>query len=607
MNGWMGQIIRVNLTDNVITKEPINYEHAKQYIGCRGLGTRMWIDECDPQVDPLGPDNKLIFITGALTGTLAVCSGRYEVVCKGPLTGTIAASNSGGYFGPELKYAGYDGIIVEGKSEKPVYLWINDDEVELRDAGHLWGKDTYDTTDTILEETNKKARVNCIGPAGENQVLIAAIMNDYARAAGRTGVGAVMGSKNLKAIAVRGTGSVKIADPKGFKEVMDNVNNILRENPSTGTDGGLHVYGSNVTYSFLDDAGVLPIRNFRDTGTDIHAEALDGETQTSKWLVRSKGCNACPIRCARITRSEGKFETYGEGPELETIWSFGSNCGHDDMAAVMLAGRLCNLLGIDTISMGATIACAMELYENGYINKDQTDMDVSFGNVDSMIELIKRTAYKQGFGRYLAEGSYRMADKFGHPELSMTVKKQELSAYDPRGLQAMGLNYAVANRGACHVRGFMPALEIYGLPEVVDRFATEGKAAYTIASHDSAAAVDATGTCLFVTFGISVAELAMEMTAVTGVQYSTEDFMKAGERIWNLERLINLKMGFTRADDTLPKRLLTEPVIDGPSKGHVNRLSEMLDDYYNLRKWDENGVPTKMLRDSLDLNEINHL
>jgi len=607
MHGWKGQIIRVNLTDKVITKEPLNYEYAKQYIGCRGLGTRMWIDECDPNVDPLSSDNKLIFMTGALTGTLAVCSGRYQVVCKGPLTGTIAASNSGGYFGPELKYAGYDGIIIEGKSKNPVYLWINDGEIELRDAGHLWGRDSYETTDTILEETNKKARVNCIGPAGENQVLIAAIMNDYARATARTGVGAVMGCKNLKAIAVRGTGGVDIADPEGFKKTMEKVNKILRTNESTGTEGGLHVYGSNVTYSFLDEAGVLPIRNFRDTGTDINAEALAGEAQTEKWLVRTKGCNACPIRCGRITRSKGEFETYGEGPELETIWSLGSNCGHDNMAAVMAAGRLCNLLGIDTISMGSTIACAMELYENGYISKEQTDLDISFGNVQSIVELIKRTAYKQGFGRDLAEGSFRMAEKYGHPELSMTVKKQELAAYDPRGLQAMGLNYAVSNRGACHVRGFMPALEIYGLPEVVDRFATKGKAKYTIDYHNNSAAVDASGTCLFVTFGISVEELAMELTAVTGVNYNAEDFVKAGERIWNLERLINLKNGFTKVDDTLPKRLLEEPVIDGPSKGYVNKLSEMLDEYYTLRRWDENGVPTQDLLDELDLNNIKNL
>lgn len=275
----MGKILRVNLTEKKITKEPLNADYAKEYLGCRGLGTRMWVDECDPRVDPLSEENNLIIMTGPLTGTLAVSSSRYQVVCKGPLTGTIAASNSGGYFGPELKYAGYDGIIFEGKSKKPVYLWINDDEVELRDAEHLWGKNTYDTTDILLEETDKKARVNCIGPAGENQVLFAAIMNDYARAAGRTGVGAVMGSKKLKAIVVRGTGAVKIADPDGFNEVMERVNQILRTNPSTGVNGGLNVYGSNVTYSFLDEAGVLPVRNFRDTGTDCNAEALNGTTR----------------------------------------------------------------------------------------------------------------------------------------------------------------------------------------------------------------------------------------------------------------------------------------------------------------------------------------
>lgn len=607
MYGWMGQILRINLTKSTIEKEPLNMEFAKEYLGCRGLGTRLWIEECDPNIDALGEKNNLIFITGALTGTLAVSAGRYQVVCKGPLTGTIAASNSGGYFGSELKYAGYDGIIVEGKSEKPVYLWIHDEVVEIRDAAHLWGKDTRETTDLLLTQTHEQARINCIGPAGENEVLIAAIINDYSRAAARTGVGAVMGSKNLKAIAVRGTGGVKIANPSEFDETMKSINETLRSNPSTGVEGGLHTYGSNVTYSFLIEAGVLPVNNFRDTGAECNAQALDGETQTAKWLVKAKGCHGCPIRCGRITKSSGKFASYGEGPELETIWSMGSNCGHSNMAVVMSAGQICNELGIDTISMGATISCAMELQEKGYLPEDDAFNFVRFGTEDCIPDLVKKTAHKQGIGAYLAMGSYRMAEIFGHPEYSMTVKKQELSAYDPRGLQAMGLNYATSNRGACHVRGFMPTLEIYGIPEVVDRFATEGKAQHTIDFHDSTAACDASGTCCFVTFGISAADLAKEMSCVTGINYSTEEFLKAGERIWNLERLINKKAGFTREDDTLPKRLLEESIKEGPSKGHVNRLHEMLDDYYILRGWGADGFPTKNKLEQLNLRNIPNL
>ncbi|MEN6461734.1 MAG: aldehyde ferredoxin oxidoreductase family protein [Syntrophomonas sp.] len=604
MYGWIGQLLRVNLTNGKITKEPLDPIDARDYIGTRGLGTRIWIRECDATIDPLSPENKMIMMTGPLTGTLAVSSSRYEVVCKGPLTGTIAASNSGGYFGSELKYAGYDGIIFEGQSEKPVYLWINDDEVELRSAEHLWGKGCHETTELLLAETNPKARVNCIGQAGENLVKFAAIMNDFARAAARTGVGTVMGSKKLKAVAVRGTKGIKIADPKGFKETMDKINSVLRANPSTGCCGGLHVFGSNVTYAFLDDAGVLPVNNFRDTGIDCNADNLTGEAQTNDWLVRAKGCMGCPIRCGRITRATGKFASYAEGPELETIWCFGSDCGIDNMKIPMAAGHLCNDYGLDTITMGSTIAAAMDMYEAEIIDKEITGWDLRFGNEDAVVDLVIKTALREGFGNDLAEGSYRLCEKYGHPELSMTVKKQELSAYDPRGLQSMGLSYATTNRGACHVRAFMPALEIYGLPVQVDRLATEGKAAWVKIYQDNAGAVDASGSCCFVTFGITTKEIAEELTAVTGVQYSEEDFIKAGERIWNMERLFNLKNGFTREDDKLPPRLLKDPIKAGPSKGHVNRLNEMLDEYYTLRGWDENGVPSQSKIEELNISDL---
>lgn len=604
MYGWMGQLLRVNLTTGTITKEPLDETDAREYIGARGLGTRIWIRECDANIDPLSAENKLIMMTGPLTGTLAVSSSRYEVICKAPLSGTMAASNSGGYFGPELKYAGYDGIIFEGQSKEPVYLWINDDEVELRSAEHLWGKGCYETTAMLLAETNAKARINCIGQAGENLVKYAAIINDLARAAGRTGVGTVMGSKKLKAVAVRGTKGIKIADPKGFQELMGRVNAVLRTNGSTGCCGGLHEFGSNVTYSFLDEAGVLPVNNFRDTGTDCNAENLNGESQTNDWLVRTKGCMGCPIRCGRITRATGKFGSYAEGPELETIWSFGSDCGVDNMKIPMAAGHLCNDLGIDTITMGTTIAAAMDMYEAGILDKETTGWDLRFGNEEAVIDLVQRTACRDGFGNDLAEGSYRMAEKYGHPEFSMSVKKQEMSAYDPRGLQAMGLNYATANRGACHVRAFMPALEIYGLPEQVDRFATTGKAAWVKIFQDNTSAVDASGSCQFITFGITVNEIAEEMTAVTGFQYTTEDFIRAGERIWNMERLFNLKNGFSRKDDNLPPRMLNQPINSGPSEGYVNRLEEMLDDYYSVRGWDENGVPTQAKIEELNLSDL---
>lgn len=591
MYGWVGQILRINLTDGTIKKEALDLEEAKKYLGARGLGTRLWIKEVDPKVDPLSPENNLIFMTGPLTGTLAPSAGRYNVVCKAPLTGTMAASNSGGYWGPELKYAGYDGIIFEGKAEKPVYVWIKDDQVEIRSAEHLWGKDTIETTDALRAETDFDARVACIGPAGEKLVKFACVINDYTRAAGRSGVGAVMGSKNLKAVVVRGTGAVRVADPDGFMEVVDKVREMVKSNPVTGQ--GLGLYGTGVLVNVLDQAGAYPVNNFRDSGTFPGADATSGETLAKTYLVRNKGCMGCAIGCGRIVNvPSGLFKGFGEGPEYEAQWSLGADCGVDNLAAIIRANNYCNELGMDPISMGATIACAMELFEMGVITEKQVGRSLRFGDAEAMVELTRQTGLREGFGDELAEGSYRLAAKYGHPELSMSVKKQELPAYDPRGVQGMGLNYATSNRGGCHVRGYMTSPEILGIPEKLDNLATEGKAAWTKIFQDLTAAVDASGLCLFLTFAIGAPEIAAELSKATGIDYTVDDVMKIGERIWNMERLFNLANGFTKDDDTLPPRLLKEPIKVGPLKGAVNKLHEMLPEYYKVRGWDEEGRPT---------------
>ncbi len=593
MRGWVGQLLRVNLSDGSIHKEALDPVEAKNYIGARGLGTRLWMKEVDPKVDPLSDKNSLIFITGPLTGTLATSGGRYEVVCKAPLTGTMAASNSGGYWGPELKYAGYDAIIFEGKAKEPVYLWINDDEVELRNAVSLWGATVYETTDMVKEATDEDAKVACIGPAGENKVKFACIMNDYTRAAGRSGVGAVMGAKNLKAIAVKGSGGIGVADPDGFMASVTKARQMLKDHPVTGE--GLKAYGTNILVNILDQTGGLPARNFRDSGTFPNANATGGESLAEQYLVRNKGCMGCSIGCGRISEVEsGKFKTFGEGPEYEAAWGYGADCGIDNLEPVIKANNLCNELGMDSITMPTTIACAMELFESGYITTKETGCFLNFGNMDAIVDLTYKTAYRQGFGNELAEGSYRLASKYGHPELSMSVKKQELPAYDPRALQGMGLNYATNNRGGCHVRGYMTSPEILGIPEKLDSLATEGKAGWVKLFQDLTAAVDSSGICLFTTLGgLGAPELAAQLTTATGVNYTAEEVLLAGERIWNLERLFNLKNGFTRADDTLPLRLLKEPVKFGPNKGQVSKLSVMLPEYYEARGWDNNGAPTK--------------
>mgnify|MGYP000858724319 FL=1 len=588
MYAWIGQILRVNLTDATIKKEKLDPVLRRNYIGARGLGSKLFMDEVDPQVDPLSPENKIVFMTGPLTGTLAASGGRYNVVTRGPLNGTIAASNSGGSFGPELKYAGYDGIIFEGKAEKPVYLWINNAEVELRSAEELWGRNVPETTDMIKQATHEEAKVACIGPAGEKLVKFACIMNEYNRAAGRSGVGAVMGSKNLKALAVRGTGGIKVADRQGFMQAITDARNKLKAHPVTGA--GLAAYGTNVLVNILNEHGGLPVKNFSEAAVFAKAENVSGEYQAEHCLVRNKGCFGCSIGCGRVSRNRGKYKGIGEGPEYEATWGLGPNLFIDDFEAISKANFLCNELGLDPISLAGTLACATEMMEKGFIPWEKADL--RWGDADMLVEMTIKTAYREGFGDELAEGSYRLAEKYGHPEFSMSVKKQELPAYDPRGQQGIGLNYATSNRGGCHVRGYMTSPEVLGIPEKVDPDSTEGKAALLKIFQDLTALVDSAGICLFTTFGQGLPEIAEQLRQATGLDLSDEEFLLAGERIWNLERSFNLLAGISSKDDTLPPRLLREPMKGGPHQGNVVRLELMLPEYYTLRGWDQAGVPT---------------
>jgi len=600
MYGWTGTTLRINLSKGTAVLEATDMDMAHDYIGARGMGGKILSDEVDPKADALGPDNKLIFAPGPLTGTFAPSAGRFNVITKSPLNGTIAASNSGGVFGPELKYAGYDAIIIEGQSKKPVYLWIKDDVVEIRDASGMWGLNTPDTTEAVRAATDEDAKVACIGPAGENLSLMGCIMNEMHRAAGRTGVGAVMGSKKLKAIAVVGTGSVDVADKAAFKADVMAARKKIQDNPVGGA--GLKAYGTNVLVNILNESGALPTRNFQD-GHFPNADKIGGETLAANQLVRPKGCFSCIISCGRVTKVDNPlYAGMGEGPEYETAWGFGADCDIDNLDAITKANFMCNEYGMDTIAMGATIACAMELYERGYITKEDTDgIDLTWGNVPAMVEMVRKTGEGEGFGKRLAEGSYRLAESVGHPELSMTVKKQEMPAYDPRGVQGIGLNYATNNRGGCHVRGYTIAVEVLGQGAPTDPRVTEGKAGLTVAFQNLTAALDASGACLFCTFGIGGEELAGMVSDLTGYTYTLDDFVQAGERIWNNERMWNLNNGYTNAEDTLPERLLTEPIKTGPAKGEVSRLGEMLPEYYNLRGWDEVGVPSATKLEELSL------
>lgn len=586
--GYQGNILRVNLSRGEIKTESINKNWAKDFIGGRGYGTRLIFEEVDPVIDPLSEENKVVVATGPLTGTICPSSSRTTVITKGALNSAIACSNAGGYFGPELKYAGFDAIVIEGKAKEPVYLWIYNGKVELRSAKNVWGK-LVGEADTILRaKTHTEAKTMLIGPAGEKLSKIANVMFDRYRAAGRTGVGAVVGSKNLKAVVVKGSMELAVADPETFKSLFFEVLEELKKDPLTKKRA---MYGTNLYMGIYNPVGGIPTRNAQDAYF-TEAERIDGKALREKILLRNVSCASCPGGCGRATEiKEGKYKgARGGGPEYETAYSCGIMCAVSDLNAIAMAGYLCDDYGIDTISAGCTVACAMELYERGYIPQEDAPFPLVFESGDALVEAVKLMGEQKGkLGKLLAEGSYRLAEHYGHPELSMSVKKQEFPGYDPRAFKGMGLGYATSNRGACHVRGFTAGAE-----KREDRFAFREKAKLLKPIQDFVSALDSCGCCLFTRSGVKKGGYATLLLAATGIQHDNESFLKAGERIWNLERLFNLRAGFTRKDDTLPLRMLKEPVKTGPSKGQVvAEFDRMLDEYYEVRGWDKDGVPTE--------------
>ena len=613
---WAGKILRINLTTGTVKSEPLNMQWARDYVGSRGLGSKYLISEIDPKVDPLSPDNKIIWSTGPLTGTMASTGGRYTVITKGPLTGAIACSNSGGYFGAELKMAGWDMVICEGKSPTPVYLYINDGTAELRDATGLWGKSVWETEHELKKTLQDPlTRVSSIGKAGENHVLYAAIVNDLHRAAGRSGVGAVMGSKNLKAVAVRGTlGVGNVRDPKAFMKVTAEKKKILADNAVTGQ--GLPAYGTQVLMNVINEVGALPTRNHRDvqfeSAKDISAEAMAAtrETDGKKHLVTNQACFGCTIACGRISKMDETHFTVQNKPqywgasgglEYEAAWALGAANGVKDLEALQYANLLCNEEGIDPISFGATVGAVMELYEMGVLTQEQLGIDAKFGSAHALAFFAEETVNGRGFGIEIGQGSKRLTEKYGHPDLSMSVKGQEFPAYDGRAIQGIGLAYATSNRGACHLRGYTIASEVLGIPVKTDPLEHEGKPELVKAFQDATAAFDSSGLCIFTTFAWGLADLAPQMQAACNEDYTTEELEKIGERIWNMEREFNNAAGFTSKDDSLPKRLLTEAAKTGPAKGKVSMLPVMLPLYYKARGWDSEGRPTAETKARLGL------
>ena len=597
MYGWHGKLLRINLTTRTTSVEDIDPQVCRDFIGGRGVAIHYLSKEVDPLVDPLAPENKLIFATGPLTATPAPTGNRYMVVTKSPLTGAVAHSNSGGEFPTWMKRTGFDLFIFEGRASAPVYLLVNEDQVELRPAGHLWGKDTHETTDLLKAEHSDEARVACIGPAGENLALMAAIMNDKHRAAARSGVGAVMGSKNLKAVVALGDKNPPLYDPEGMRAVSVDTSKNVGADVKKGSN--MRIYGTSYVPQVTNTLGILPTRNFLQ-GTFEHTDKIDGDALKNQYLIRHTPCYRCPLSCGRLTEvPDGPYKGKGEGPEYETISSLGTGCGVSDLAALVKSNYLCNEYGMDTIGAGMTIAAAMELYEKGYISEEVIGMPLRFGDHDAVIAMLKKMAYREGFGDDLAMGSYRLCEKYGHPEIAVTTRKQEFPGYDPRGSQGMGLLYATSNKGASHMEGDVAYEEVFGVPVKENPLSTEGKAELVKHFEDSFALIDSSGLCVFVAIRYVFSKerkiwpmrLSEMMNFTTGAGYTPEEVMQAAERVYNLERMFILKAGST--EDTLPPRMLHEPLPDGPAKGMVVELDKMLPEFYKLRGWDEKGVPTK--------------
>lgn len=603
--GYTGKILRINLTEQSAREEALPLEIARDFIGGAGFGIKYLFDGVKPGIDPLGPENKLIFASGPFSGTTIPCASRMAVASKSPLTNAVGVALTGGYFPVELKFAGFDALIIEGKAENPTYVWIKDGKAQFRSAKKVWGMRTTDCQQIIKNELNdQNVRIACIGPAGENLCRLACIINEL-RAAGRKGLGAVMGSKNLKAIAVRGSGEIAIADKEKYKTAKDAFAKAMKESPVLYPQ--FSKLGTPMVVDHACAIGIFPGKNFSATGEFAPVDKIGVEAQLTR-NVGSEHCYGCPVGCSqvKVARTGAYAGIMAEGPEYETFYSFGGETGVENIDAIIAADRLADELGLDTMSAGVAIGFAMELYEKGILTKEDTGgIDLRFGNHEAMLTVLRMMAYREGIGGLLADGTKAAAKKIGKgsEKYAMHVKGLELPAYDVRGAKAHGLNYATSYTGADHNRGYA-FQEIFGIPipHEVDRFSAEGKGKLTKWNQDvRSATCDAPTMCAFL-LDMAVPAIATQNTAdlldaVSGLKLSAEDVQAVGERINNLARAFNVREGFTRDDDTLPERLMTEPLKAGASKGQFiskEELKKMLDEYYAERGWDiGTGTPTR--------------
>ncbi len=600
------KVLRVDLTRGEFADQEIPEDVSRAFLGGRGLGAKILYDENKKDIDPFDPDNRLIFMSGPYTGTYGSFTAFYNVTTKSPLTGTILSAHSGGHWGPMLRKTGYDGIVFVGRAPEPVYLLLTDDGPELRSAADLWGKDVFETIDA-LEERHARAKATVIGPAGEKRARIAAIMNDHHRAAGRGGAGAVMGSKNLKAVVVHGTKDVAQADPDRLKESFKEATKTVKEKSAAFAK-----YGTSMVVGITGKAGAIPTRNLQ-TGYFPDFEKIGGDALIDNHFVKNMACARCPLHCGNATKANADYDVETEGPEYETLAMFGANLDNSNLESIIMANNLCNQYGIDTISCADTIACAVEMFDQGVISEKETGgLALAWGDHRSMVRLVELTGKVEGFGAMIADGSKRLAAAFGEEAVkyAMNVKGMEFPGYDPRGIQGMSLAFATSTRGACHLRATMYVPELF--QGVSDRFTVKGKAATLKELQELFTVLDCMVLCKFGArnaFANSWDNMVMLVNAATGGDYTVEELKQVGERVWTVERLFNLREGFSKKDDTLPDRLFTTPIHDGPSKGAVVRREDFeseLEAYYALWGWSKDGVPEKDALERLGLVDQQH-
>jgi aldehyde:ferredoxin oxidoreductase len=616
-NAFMGNILRVNLTTGEILAEELRWDWVDHFIGGAGLATRYLYDELPQGADPLGAENPLIFMTGPLTGTASASASRYSVVAKSPQTGIWGQANSGGSFGPELKRSGYDGIIFRGISPYPVYLQIIDGTAELHDAQPLWGKTVPETEELIQETAPQKVTIASIGPAGENLVRYAAIMNNKHRAAGRCGLGAVMGSKKLKAIACAGKQPIRLADERAFREIARHQVELVNESI---LKVGFDAFGTNMLSDMVNVRGGYPTMNWQH-GDFEQIDEVNAQALTDKVFVEGVSCFACPIACGRGTEIKtGKWRgNKGEGPEYETTNTLGAMCGIADMEAITMANYKCNEYGLDTISTGSTIAFAMECYQRGALNLEQTGgLALNFGDADLMVEMVEMIALREGVGDLLAEGTRVMAERIGEgiDHYAMQVKGLELPSYDPRAAKITGLGYVTANRGGDHMTGYIQGPTFLDAPFLIVEessirdplSANPADAQVLIDMEDALTVFDAIGGCKFMGILLTAEDIVGLISSATGWDFSVADFRLSGERIYNMTRALTAREGVSRSADILPARLTKDPLPAGPAEGMLiesETLEELKDAYYEKRGWDPVlGLPSADKLRQLALDDL---